>query len=255
MSNAIKSIIITGASGAIGSALAKAFSSQGITLGVVGRNHERLQAVRSECEKLGATVIPAVLDVTEYEPLCAWLLDFDRQHPVDVVIANAGAASTIGPDKQSESWEDLRRVFDTNLYGTLGTVSPLVERMRERGKGQIAMISSLGGYVGMPISPAYSGSKAAVKAYGEALRGILAPMGIGVTVICPGFVRSAMSDCYPASTPFMLSADKAAEIIKKGVEKNRARISFPFPLNVGAWFLSVLPSSLNLAIQRFLRFY
>ncbi len=248
-------IVITGASGAIGTALAEVFSGPGVTLGLIGRDQTQLQITRDKCTRAGADVILAVVDVTDSYSLSAWLLNFDDEYPVDLVIANAGVTSTIGPEKESESWDDIRTVIDTNLYGVLGTVFPLIDRMQSRGRGQIAMMSSLAAYVGMPISPAYSGSKAAVKVYGEALRGLLSPRGIGVTVICPGFVKSAMSDSYPVSKPFLISADKAAVIIKKGIEKNRARVSFPFPLNIGVWFLSILPSSFNLAIQKYLRFY
>ena len=93
----------------------------------------------------------------------------------------------------------------------------------------------------MPVTPAYCASKAAVKSYGEALRGWLAPEGIKDNIICPGFVNSDMSNSFSAPKPFMISADKAALIIKNGLRKNKAIISFPFPLNLGMWLLALLP--------------
>ena len=95
----------------------------------------------------------------------------------------------------------------------------------------------------MPITPAYCASKAAIKAYGEALRGWLADDGIKVSVIYPGFVESDMSNSFPGDKPMLISADKAADIIVKGLEKNKASISFPFPLNLGMWFLALLPDA------------
>jgi short-subunit dehydrogenase len=73
---------------------------------------------------------------------------------------------------------------------------------------------------------------------------------VGVTVICPGFVKSDMSDRFPGPTPFRISAEKAARLIQDGLARNRARVSFPFPLNLSMWFLSVLPPSLNLWLQK-----
>src|SRR6185436_20774503 len=84
-------------------------------------------------------------------------------------------------------------------------------------------------------------SKAALKAYGEALRAPLALEGIGVTVVLPGFVKSAMSDELRIPKPFMMTAEEAARQIVTGLERNRARISFPLPLAFGSWLLSGLP--------------
>ncbi len=116
--------------------------------------------------------------------------------------------------------------------------------MRQRGNGQIALVSSLAAYRGMPVTPAYCASKAAVKSYGEALRGWLSPEGIQVNVICPGFVNSDMSDTFSAPKPFMVTATKAANIIKNDLKKNKAIIAFPFPLNLGMWLLALLPFSI-----------
>jgi short-subunit dehydrogenase len=126
--------------------------------------------------------------------------------------------------------------------------------MATRGYGQIALMSSLGAYVGMPISPAYNASKAALKVYGDGLRGWLAPQGVGVSVICPGFVESAMSDKYPGPRPFMLSAEHAAQIIRKGLADNRAVIAFPLPLAMTMRFLALLPTDWSLALQRLFKY-
>jgi short-subunit dehydrogenase len=249
-----KNILITGASAGLGSELAQAYAAPGVLLALIGRNAERLDAVGNRCREQGAEVITASIDVTELDRLSAWIADFDRTHPLDLVIANAGVSSTISGLQAGESWANIRQVFDTNLYGTLATIFPAIEAMRARGHGQIAMMSSLGAYVGMPISPAYNASKAAIKVWGEGLRGWLAPQGVGVTVVCPGFVKSAMSDAYPGPRPFLVPADKAAAIIKAGLARNPARIAFPFPLVLAMWFLSLLPPAMSLVLQRVFRF-
>lgn len=247
-------ILITGAGSGIGRALAVAYASPGVNLALIGRSLETLEETANLCRARGAEVRTTCLDVTNTTVLIDWIAVHDRHMPLDLVIANAGITSTISPQHDAESWEDIRKVFDTNVYGTLATLYPAMEAMRIRGRGQIALMSSLGGFIGMPVSPAYNGSKAALKVYGEGLRGWLAPQGVGLTVICPGFVKSAMSDAYPCPRPFIMPPDKAAAIIKKGLAHNRARIAFPFPLNLTVWLLSLLPPSWSLFLQKLSRF-
>lgn len=238
----LKVILITGASGAIGKALAIAFAQSGVTLGLLARNKDKLERVAHLCEQQGAVAITTSIDVTHTKKLQQWITDFNQQYPVDLLIANAGVTSSIGHQGEAESWSAISHVLDTNLYGVIASIYPLIESMRQRQSGQIAIISSLAAYRGLPITPVYCASKAGIKVYGEALRGWLADDGVKVSVICPGFVKSAMSDQFLGSKPFMLTADKAARIIKKGLQANKARISFPFPLNLGSWFLMVLPA-------------
>lgn len=255
MTDTPRTVLITGATGAIGAALARAYAGPDTLLALIGRDPVRLAQVSAYCREQGACVEAIELDVTAFDALRAWVDDFDTRHPVDLVIANAGVASTLTRDGPPESWDTVLNLFQTNTLGTLATLHPLVERMRTRRRGQIAVMSSLGAYAGMPISPAYSGSKAAIKVYAEGLRGWLAPQGVKVNVICPGFVRSDMSARYPGPTPFLLDADRAARIIRHGLERDRARIAFPFPLNVGVWALSALPPALSLRMQKWLGFY
>ena len=121
---------------------------------------------------------------------------------------------------------------------------PATGMMRERKCGQIALFSSLAGYFGLPVTPSYCASKAAIKAYGEALRGGAAVDGVEVNVVMPGFVESLMCDEMPGAKPMLWTAEKAARFIRRGLERNHARISFPFPLNLGCWYLSVAPASI-----------
>ncbi len=240
-----KNILITGASGGIGTALAKAYAPSNAHLILLARNKDKLESLAKDCESLGAEVDHHSIDITQKRTLQNLIVDIDQHHPIDLIICNAGVTSSIGKNGEPESWEAICAVIDTNLYGVLASLNPLLSRMQARKQGQIAIVSSLGAYRGMPITPAYCASKAAVKSYGEALRGWLVNDGIKVSVICPGFVKSDMSNAFPGDKPLMISSETAAKLILRGLRKNKANISFPFPLNLGMWFLAILPARMS----------
>lgn len=236
-----KHIVITGASRGIGAALALQYAEPQTVLGLIGRNQRDLDAIATQCKAKGSEVKIGTLDISNTPELTQWLQSFDRTYPIDLLITNAGVTNSIGERGEAEAIEDIVKVLDINLHGTIHSIHAILDNMRQRGHGQLALVSSLGAYRGMPITPAYCASKAAVKSYGEALRGWLAQEGIKVNIICPGFVESDMSNSFHAPKPFMITPDKAAHLIIKGLKKNRANISFPFPLNLGMWFISFLP--------------
>lgn len=243
-----RTILITGASGSIGSALARAYSAPGVNLVLHGRDEDKLNLVAADCEALGAQVILGIFDITDTPMLQAWIQDIDYNHPIDLLIVNQGMNINIGPAGEGEDWLQTERLLDVNLRATMALVNTALKPMRARGHGQIALISSLAGFFGLPMTPAYSASKAGVKAYGEALRGWLAPHGIEVSVVMPGYVESDMCEAMPGPKPFLWSAQRAAATIKRRLALNHARISFPFPLYIGTWFLAVLPPELSIKI-------
>lgn len=109
----------------------------------------------------------------------------------------------------------------------------------------IAITSSIAGYHGMGTCPSYSATKACVKAWGEGLRIALKPLKINVSVICPGFVRSRITDKNTCPMPFFMEADTAAEIIAKRIDKNVGLIAFPWPMRLVAWLGSILPNRIS----------
>ena len=113
--------------------------------------------------------------------------------------------------------------------------------MRPRGRGQIAIMASLAAFRGFPGAPAYCASKAAVRVWGEALRGHLHADGIGVSVICPGYVKTPMTAVNDFPMPMLMSAERAARIIRRGLTRNKARIAFPWPMAAMVWLLAALP--------------
>jgi len=250
----LKSVLITGATGSIGGALALSYAAPERTLILQGRNQERLNAVANMCESRGARVIRGVIDLRERQELVSWLSQILENVELDLLIVNAGVNANIGPDGQGESWHEIETIVDVNILSAMLIIDTVLPSMRLRRCGQIALVSSLAAYFGLPITPTYSASKAAVKAYGEALRGWLGSEGIRVNVIMPGYVESSMSDAMLGPKPFLWSPEKAASVIQRGLQKNKARISFPFPLNLGTWFLATLPASCSIAILRWLNY-
>jgi short-subunit dehydrogenase len=154
-----------------------------------------------------------------------WIAEADQKTPLDLVIANAGISG--GSGAGGETAAQVRELFAVNLHGVLNTVLPALGLMSARGRGQIALMASLAGFNGWPGAPAYGASKGAVRLYGEALRGAMAGSGVQVNVICPGFVRSPMTDVNNYPMPFLMNTEKAARIIARGLSKNRGRIAFP----------------------------
>jgi short-subunit dehydrogenase len=235
------SIVLTGASSGIGAALARDYAGPGVRLALVARNGPRLEDVARHCRQRGAEVETATIDVTERPRLEDWLREQDAKQPVDLLIANAGVALEKGSD--IGDGERLRRTLAINLDGTLNTLLPLLPAMRARHAGQIGIVSSLAGFFGLPRAAGYNASKAAVRVLAESLRIQLRPDKIGVSAICPGFVESAITQENDFPMPFLMTAERASAIIRHGLARNRARISFPLPMTAAVWLAMTLPAS------------
>ena len=247
-------VVITGASSGLGAALAAAYAGRGVAMGLTGRNAERLAATAAACRDAGAVVDSAAIDVADGKALGAWLEAFDSAHPVELLIANAGTSAGPDPDSPGETLALTERQLATNLTGAVNTIAPLVPRLCGRGRGRIVAIASVAAFRGLPNSPGYCASKAGLRAYAEALRPRLMRYGVGVTVVCPGFFASPMTDRWQGPTPFLASGDEAARHIKRGIDHGRRRVDFPWPLVFGMRFCDLAPAWIGDAILRRFRF-
>ena len=237
----LRTVVITGASSGIGEALALRYARERVRLGLLGRSGMRLGKVAAACRHDAAEVQTASIDVRNRQELGEWLTAFDNAEPVDLLIANAGIMAGTATDGAIESCDDGYEVLETNALGVVNAIHPLLPRMMSRGHGQIGIMGSIASFVPLPDSPSYCASKSAVLSYGLALRNLLRPRGIDVSVICPGYVATSMSQQESGWKPFEMSAARAAELIYRGLLRNRALIAFPYLLALLARIGGVLP--------------
>lgn len=243
-------VLITGASSGIGRALAVECAKRGAQrIFLCGRDCGRLHSVSEECSRFGAVVRGDVVDVTDEISSREWIHSCEAEAPLELIFSNAGISTG------EESEQNVRRTFATNVGGGLNVVLPAIELFRRttpRRRKQIVITASIAGYAPLSTCPAYAGSKAAMKNWGLSLRGMLRREGIKVNVVCPGFVRSRITDMNTCPMPFFMEADKAASIILNRVERDVGLIAFPWPMRFSAWWLSTLPWHIAEIIAGFL---
>lgn len=247
--HAFHSILITGATSGLGRALALAYAKPGVALHLLGRDAERMNDVRTLCEKQGAQVHSALIDVCDKEGIASWVSAKDALLPIDLVIANAGISA--GAGEVGESAAQAEMILSVNVQGVLNTVWAVVPMMRAREQGAIAIISSIAGLYPIPSAPAYSASKACARYYGEALRAQLQRSNVAVTMIYPGFIDTPMTRMNPFPMPFLMQVDEAAARIIHAISCGKPRVFFPLRLALLVRALHFLPFSW--VQERFLR--
>ena len=244
-------VAITGASSGIGAALAIAASTPGAVLHLAARDTARLGATAEAARARGAEVRETPLDVRDAAACDAWIA---ATGGLDLLVANAGVSG--GTGGMSEPGDQARLIFETNVTGVLNTTLPALSLMAAQPpgadgvRGRIAVVSSLAAMVAAPGAPAYCASKAAVRAWAEAMDGAEAPRAVRFHAVCPGYVRTPMTDANDFPMPFLMTADRAAAIILRGVARGRTTIAFPWPLAVAARMAGALPAGLRNALFR-----
>lgn len=239
----INNILITGASSGIGRALALEYAGAGRTLALIGRDAARLEAVAQACQAKGARTAIATVDVRDRAGMAAWISARDDVAPFDLVIANAGITSGLGGGRITEDPDAVRAMLEINFIGVLNTVDPVIPRMLARGQGKIGFVGSIAAYRGLPYSPAYCAAKAAVHAYAAGLRAGLAPHGLLISLIAPGFVATSLNRDIASWKPMQMDDARAARIMRRGLDRGRAVIAFPKLLAWGTRLLDLLPAT------------
>lgn len=243
----MKRVFITGASSGIGAALAREFSDEDVVLGLISRRIEQLDNLAND---LATDVYVYAADVGDSLAMKSAAEAFIQSVGVpDVVIANAGVSSgTLTSEaKDQVVFEQIMR---TNVLGMVHTYQPFVEAMKIRGSGTLVGIASIAGFRGIPGSGAYSASKAAAIAYLESLRVELSSSGVNVLTVCPGYIKTPMTDVNPFYMPFLMDADKAARSIRKAIIKKKRFHVLPWQMSLVGFLLRFVPRYLYDSLMR-----
>lgn len=247
----IRSVLITGASSGIGRALALAYAEPGIFLHLGGRDTARLANAADACRARGATVVARIVDVRDAASVAAWV---ESAGHLDLAIANAGIAGGID-DGAPESASQVRKIFATNLDGALNVALPALAKMQAQPpgpggvRGRIATVASIAAFVASPSAPSYCASKAALDAWTVATATSARAHGVRLTSVCPGFIRTPMTEKNPFPMPGLMESDRAARIIVRAIEAGRVRIAFPWWMAAATHLVGLLPPGLTGALM------
>jgi short-subunit dehydrogenase len=230
---------ITGASSGLGRGLALRLAKDGYAVGLAARREAKLREVAGEIGRMGgrAGVFPCDVgnrgQVLEAVRMCE--AEFG---PVDLLIANAGRS--INTRVEAFDSGEVEEVLRINLLGAIYATEAVLGGMLARQDGQIVAVSSIAGIGGLPLSAAYSASKAGMTNFFESLRIDLRGKGVDVTVIKPGFVRTPMTDHNRHAMPFLVELAPAVDIMARAIGQRKKSLTFPWPLAAiagGARFL------------------
>ncbi|TQK50317.1 ketoreductase [Streptomyces sp. SLBN-118] len=192
--NTARVALVTGATSGIGLATARLLATQGHRVYIGARNAENITATVKELQAEGLDVDGSVVDVTDGEAVAAFVqAAVDRFGPIDVLVNNAGrSGGGVTADIADELWDD---VIDTNLNSVFRLTKAVLNTgaMRHKDRGRIINIASTAGKQGVVLGAPYSASKHGVVGFTKALGNELAPTGITVNAVCPGYVETPMA--------------------------------------------------------------
>ncbi|MEZ5355286.1 MAG: SDR family NAD(P)-dependent oxidoreductase [Bryobacteraceae bacterium] len=225
-----KVILITGASGGIGAALARLLHQRGARLTLLARSADRLQAVAQACD-----AVAVAGDVTKPDDRQRAIdATVERYGRLDVLINNAGVGMYV-PAWRADMTE-VRRVWELNLFSVIEMIQLAVPLMRKTGGGKIVNVSSIAGKIALPWFTNYTASKFAVCALTDALRIEMKPYGIGCLTVCPGYVKTEFQDNALAGRPpdrlwrmkrMAISAEQCAAAVVRGIERDARTVITP----------------------------
>lgn len=239
-----KIVFLTGASSGIGAELARELARRGAKLGLLARREDKLEALAAEIRAAGGVAAWARADVLDTEEVNGACDQLERElGGVDMMIANAG----YGKPEPAHRFKPgvAAAMYDTNVLGMLRCFDWALPRFLAKKSGHLVGVASLASYIGMPNSASYCGSKAAMRVHLQSLRVSLKNQGIAVTTICPGFVRSELTDQNKSPMPFFWETDRACRYIARALEKRRGEVAFPWQMSLLIrWSQRLVPTSI-----------
>ena len=233
-----KTIWITGASTGIGKALAIKFANNGWNVAASARREELLK----DLNNTNKNIHPYPLDVTKIDNCKSTVeLIIKDLGQIDICVFGTGMH-----DPQSEkkfNLEKIRQIMEVNYFGTMNSINSIYEYFSERKNGHISIISSVAGYRGLPAAGAYCASKSALISFAESLYFDMIRKNVKVSVICPGFIKTPMTDQNEFPMPMIKSAEYAADKIYLGIlKKSGFEIHFPKTFTFLMKIIQILPN-------------
>ncbi len=238
-----RNVLITGASSGLGRGLTMYYANAGATVFAVARRETELRALATELSGAGR-IVPVIVDVTNLDAQVAAIRAAENSAggALDLVIANAG--SNWSSPARKIDWTRVRDVFQLNATAACVTISAALPAMCARGSGTVVAMASLAAFRGLPAIAAYSASKAALHTFMESLRVDLRGTGVRALTIYPGFVKSELTARHNGPMPFLMEADRATEIMARGIARGRPMITFPWPMATAIRLVGALPRSI-----------
>lgn len=237
---------VTGASDGIGRALVLELARRGWTVHATARGADRLAALAAEAP--AGRVVPAPGDVTDPARMAEIVAGIAAAGPLALAVLNAGLY--IPMRAQGFRAADARRMFEVNLGGVANGLEPVLAHMIARRRGHVALTASVAGYRGLPRAAGYSATKAGLIAMAEALAMDLADLGVRISVINPGFVRTAATAVNDFEMPFLIGPEAAARRIADGLARPGFEIAFPRRFALILKLLGLLPNRAYIAAVR-----
>jgi len=235
-----KVVLVTGASSGIGRAIAQQLGTRHARVGLIARRQNLLDDLGNDLKSRGAVSATAMADVADRDGLRKAIHSIREQlGPIDILIANAGVGTPTLLDPVNIA--DVELMIRVNLLGAIYSIEAVLPDMLDRRNGQLAAVSSLAAFKGLPGESGYCASKAALNVYMEGLRIQLRGSGVAVTVACPGFVKTPMTDVNDFPMPFLMTAERAAEHILWAIRRRKKMYRFPRPTSFLTRLLGCMP--------------
>jgi short-subunit dehydrogenase len=239
-----RTALVTGASSGIGRGLAEQLAVHGVHVVLAARRKELLEEVAAGITRAGGAARIERLDVSDTEATVAAVRAIDAEMGgLDLVVANAGAGAPQAADGGTVSfeWENLAAAFHVNFCGAAATLTAVLPRMVERGRGHLVGIGSLASFGALPDAAAYCAPKAGLAMLLECLRLDLRGTGVHATTVHVGFVRTAMTEKSAFDMPQLMDVEPAVRVILERLPGAPATIEFPQPLALAARLGGRLP--------------
>lgn len=245
-------ILLTGATGGLGSFIAKQLAKKGANLILVGRHASKLSALQSEIEQGGGKASFIVADLALNGASQSVAKTVQQHGGIDILINNAGVLDFIGLEDQSEA--RIAEVIQTNVTSLIQLTKAVLPSFQQQNQGHFLFVGSIFGSLGFPHYATYCASKFAVHGFSQALRRELVNTNIGVTYIAPRTIETAMNnqntvDMLKKAGQTMDKPEKVASIIVNSLEKEKQEVFIGQPQSFFAWLNGVAPKLVNIGLK------